>query len=71
MVLAIYYGDENHRTQLHMGLVSGSYIPKFWLPASVANDCPEKVLTSELVAVSPEPGTQLDSNVEPHRDKTG
>src|ERR1035441_1862387 len=59
--LAIYYGDENHRTQLHMGLVPGSYIPKFWLPASVANDCPEKVLTSELVAVSPEPGTQLDS----------
>jgi len=30
--LAIYYGDENHRCELRMGLVPGSYIPKFSLP---------------------------------------
>lgn len=27
--LAIYYGDEKHRSELRIGLVPGSYIPKF------------------------------------------
>ena len=31
--LAIYYGDANHRSELRMGLVPGSYIPRFSLPA--------------------------------------
>jgi hypothetical protein len=31
--LAIYYGDERHRSELRMGLIPGSYIPKFTLPA--------------------------------------
>ena len=30
--LAIYYGDEAHRTELRMGLIPGSYIPRFTLP---------------------------------------
>ena len=30
--LAIYYGDERHRSELRMGLIPGSYIPKFTLP---------------------------------------
>jgi len=30
--LAIYYGDEKHRSELRIGLVPGSYIPKFIPP---------------------------------------
>ena len=30
--LAIYYGDEKHRFELRMGLIPGSYIPRFTLP---------------------------------------
>ena len=30
--LATYYVDEKHRSELRMGLVPGSYIPKFMLP---------------------------------------
>jgi hypothetical protein len=30
--LAIYYGDEKHRSELRISLVPGSYIPKFTLP---------------------------------------
>ncbi|HWB32586.1 MAG TPA: hypothetical protein VG714_05375 [Acidobacteriaceae bacterium] len=32
--LAIYYGQEGHREQLHIGLVPGSYIPRFALPGA-------------------------------------
>jgi hypothetical protein len=35
--LAIYYGDEKHRSELRMGLVPGSYIPRFSLPLHTAN----------------------------------
>src|ERR1700691_2104159 len=31
--LAIYYGAEKHRSELRMGLVPGSYKPRFTLPA--------------------------------------
>lgn len=30
--LAIYYGEEKHRSELRMSLVPGSYIPRFTLP---------------------------------------
>jgi hypothetical protein len=30
--LAIYYGDDRHRAELRIGLVPGSYVPKFTLP---------------------------------------
>ena len=30
--LAIYYGDEKHRSELRISLIPGSYIPKFTLP---------------------------------------
>jgi hypothetical protein len=33
--LAIYYGDEKHRSELRMGLTPGSYIPHFGLPSQV------------------------------------
>src|SRR5579883_1442378 len=34
--LAIYYGDEKHRSELRISLVPGSYIPKFAPPAPAA-----------------------------------
>jgi hypothetical protein len=33
--LAIYYGEEKHRSELRIGLTPGSYIPRFTLPAYV------------------------------------
>ena len=30
--LAIYYGEEKHRSELRIGLIPGSYIPRFTLP---------------------------------------
>lgn len=33
--LAIYYGEERHRSELRMSLVPGSYIPQFSLPLPV------------------------------------
>ena len=30
--LATYYVDEKHRAELRMGLVPGSYVPRFALP---------------------------------------
>jgi hypothetical protein len=33
--LAIYYGDERHRSELRMSLVPGSYIPRFTLASQV------------------------------------
>src|ERR1700722_1478504 len=35
--LAIYYGDERHRAELHIGLVPGSYIPRFTWPVHGAD----------------------------------
>ena len=39
--LAAYYVDEKHRTELRMGLVPGSYVPRFTLPHPVNGDAPE------------------------------
>src|ERR1700734_879241 len=36
--LAIYYGEEKHRSELRMSLVPGSYIPRFTLPSAVVPD---------------------------------
>jgi hypothetical protein len=33
--LAIYYGDEKHRGELRIGLLPGSYLPKFGIPHEV------------------------------------
>lgn len=35
--LAIYYGDEKHRSELRISLVPGSYIPKFTLPQQTSH----------------------------------
>src|SRR5579863_9743311 len=39
--LAIYYGEERLRRELHLGLVPGSYIPRFWLPVPAINGSAE------------------------------
>jgi hypothetical protein len=33
--LAVYYGDERHRSELHISLVPGSHIPRFTYPAQL------------------------------------
>jgi hypothetical protein len=45
--LAIYYGDEKHRFELRMGLIPGSYIPRFTLPAHTANGIIEPAIIAE------------------------
>jgi hypothetical protein len=45
--LAIYYGDEKHRFELCMGLIPGSYIPRFTLPAQSANGVAEPGIIAE------------------------
>ncbi len=39
--LAVYYGDERHRSELHISLVPGSYIPRFTLPPQVSTNTVE------------------------------
>jgi hypothetical protein len=52
--LAIYYGDEAHRSELKMSLSPGSYVPKFALPAktlhSEANSLQELTESSAQAA---------------------
>lgn len=50
--LAIYYGDEKHRSELRISLVPGSYIPQFQLPA-------------QSPAADPEPGLDIASHSDP------
>jgi hypothetical protein len=44
--LAIYYGEEKHRSELRIGLVPGSYVPRFILPG-VARSPIESEFVSE------------------------
>jgi hypothetical protein len=45
--LAIYYGDERHRSELRMSLVPGSYIPRFTLASQVPPTAHETEAGSE------------------------
>jgi hypothetical protein len=47
--LAIYYGEEKHRSELRIGLVPGSYVPRFTLPG-VARSPVESEFVSETAA---------------------
>src|SRR3984957_12054208 len=49
--LATYYVDEKHRSELRMGLIPGSYIPRFTLPGQAKHGGVETDLETE----SPEP----------------
>lgn len=50
--LAIYYGDERHRSELRMGLIPGSYIPKFTLPPKSSHAGFEAGIASESTVAS-------------------
>jgi len=51
--LAIYYGEEKHRSELRMSLVPGSYIPQFSSPTpSVVLEEMESPATSSVLAPS-------------------
>lgn len=50
--LAIYYGEEKHRSELRISLVPGSYIPQFSLPA-------------QLPATELDPGLEIASHADP------
>jgi hypothetical protein len=54
--LAIYYGDEKHRSELRMGLTPGSYIPHFALPLQAAH-AGQAPVSEPLVA---QPGNSLE-----------
>jgi hypothetical protein len=52
--LATYYVDEKHRSELRMGLVPGSYIPRFTLPGSARQGILEPGVDAEGAEVSVE-----------------
>jgi hypothetical protein len=63
--LAIYYGDEKHRSELRVGLLPGSYIPHFGLPLHAPHG--EQVGVSELLAAQPTTSLEhLDIAPDPH-----
>src|ERR1700723_4150599 len=45
--LAIYYGGEKHRLELRMGLIPGSYIPRFTLPPQTVYGVVEPAILAE------------------------
>ncbi len=45
--LATYYVDEKHRSELRMGLIPGSYIPRFTLPGQARHNGVETDLETE------------------------
>jgi hypothetical protein len=61
--LAIYYGAEKHRCELRMGLVPGSYIPRFTLPAQTADAVAEPGIITDL-AITP-PATHIELSPDP------
>jgi hypothetical protein len=46
--LATYYVDEKHRSELRMGLIPGSYIPRFTLPGQARHGGVETEIETEL-----------------------
>jgi len=77
--LAIYYGDEKHRSELKMGLIPGSYIPRFGVPEHSANGgdahaaAAEPLIHSKTgieppeVTLEPQPETAVEAQISRHR----
>jgi hypothetical protein len=65
--LAIYYGDEKHRSELRIGLVPGSYVPRFTLPQHAAYAGMDAETTAESPSPSDRPSL-VPSNVVPEND---
>jgi hypothetical protein len=62
--LAIYYGDERHRSELRISLVPGSYIPKFTLPQQASH----VAIETSSAGSQPIPHTAQSPGVEPVAD---
>jgi hypothetical protein len=67
--LAIYYGDEKHRFELRMGLIPGSYIPRFTLPAHAANGVIEPAVIAEPLLTPPPIEIENTPAKEPEKTK--
>jgi len=67
--LAIYYGAEKHRSELRMGLIPGSYIPRFTLPAQRPDAAVEPGMIAEL-AIAPQPA-RIELSPEPLLENVG
>ena len=65
--LAIYYGDERHRSELHVGLIPGSYIPKFAFAhhsnGSSDGGVPVATQVTSMPVHAPEPGALAEMHV--------
>jgi hypothetical protein len=64
--LAIYYGDEKHRSELRMGLVPGSYIPRFGLPLQTASGGAGHLTVSDPLVAHLKTGLE-DIEIEPEQ----
>jgi len=71
--LAIYYGEEKHRSELRIGLIPGSYIPRFTLPTNAHAAVIEPDIASEPSVISHEAqGVSLEVDPErPHEKSAG
>src|ERR1700678_2384758 len=71
--LAIYYGEEKHRSELRIGLIPGSYIPRFTLPTNAQAAVLEPDIASEPSVISQEAqGVSLEVDSErPHEKSAG
>jgi hypothetical protein len=68
--LAIYYGEEKHRSELRIGLIPGSYIPRFTLPPHPQSAVVEHDLVSEPGIVQhPTQGAGIEPDREPLQKK--
>lgn len=63
--LAIYYGEEKHRSEIRICLTPGSYIPRFTLPTYVQSSVSEPEIGSGPVVIVPQSG---GSNRETHSE---
>jgi hypothetical protein len=68
--LAIYYGEEKHRCELRIGLIPGSYIPRFTLPEPGQVHSTETEIPLDLgVVPSPTKSSNVQLTLEPIPDE--
>jgi hypothetical protein len=64
--LAIYYGEEKHRSELRIGLTPGSYIPRFTLPTSAQTAVTESDIAPGPAVIHHEaPSVSVERHQEP------
>src|ERR1700723_1900989 len=68
--LAVYYGEEKHRSELRIGLIPGSYIPRFTLPEPGQVHSAETDIPLDLgVVPSPTKSSNGELTLEPIPDE--